>query len=430
MLDMPAEVVLMISTHLNDRNLRALALASRSFCRLLLPEYLRRRGLVVKDASDGSSTVEVRGPSGYASLGLLSPLHGFQPPQNMSCDIPCATLEARNAFECLTRFLLDPSNTCNLRDFYLCLRGSNTAQLVSEFRNIRKLFCTLPLTRLYLSGSGSKDYLPPNSALRRGMSGGSYTLTAFHIWSDYAFAPGLAQTTMRILNHSPIEDLSISVVSLKARHWSILLRELNMAFLKDIDLEGDIPQRPLIRFLARHKGLTYIRIRCGVPSAQPRPIRTRYLPFLPKLLSLRAPLAICYDIAERNSDLSNLYSLQVGMSGFDPHDPTFRHFLQILAIGDFQKLRHLGLQLDPNSPSTGSQASLNEHDWYEYPARDLKQIRTLRFTQSGDQLSGDIVCPHHLGSCLFCLTKVTGHDMRLCAIISDDRRCTCDRCGG
>ena len=406
MLDMPAEVVLMISAHLDDHNLRALALASQSFCRLLLPEYLRRRGLVVKDAtSDGGSTVEVRDPSGYASLGLLSLLHGFQPPQHMSCLIPCATLEARSAFECLTRFLLDPSNTRNLRVFRLSLQGSNSAQLVSEFIKIRQLIFTLPLTHLYLSGFGSKDYFPPDGALRRGVSGGSHTLTAFHIWSDYAFAPGMAQTTMRILNHSPIKDLSISMVSLKARHWSILLRELNMAFLEDIDLEGDIPQPPLIQFLARHKGLRYIRIVCDVPSMQPRPTRTRYLPFLPKLLSLRAPLAICCDIAERNGDSSNLYGLQVGMSRFDPHDPAFRRLLEILAIGDFQKLGCLGLRLGSSSPSTTSQASLDEHGWYGYPARDLKQIRTLRFSQSRGELSEDIVCPHHVCSCLFALPK-------------------------
>jgi len=312
---MPAEVVLMISTHLDDHSLRALALSSQSFCRLLLLEYLRRRGLVVKDASsDGSSTVEVRGPSGYASLRFLSPLHGFQPPKDMSCFIPYAMLEAQLTFECLMQFLLDPSNTCNLWEFYLSLCGSNSAQLVSEFIKIRQLFCTLPLTCLYLLGFGSEDYLPPDSVLRRGVSGSSHTLTSFHIWSDYAFTPGLAQTMMRILNHSPIKDLSISMVSLKERHWLILLRELNMAFLKDIDLNGDIPQPALIRFLAKHKGLTNICIKCNVPSAQPCPTQTWSLPFLPNLLSLSAPLAICCDIAERNSNSSNLRDLQVGMS--------------------------------------------------------------------------------------------------------------------
>jgi hypothetical protein len=429
--DIPTEVVLMISTHLDDHNLRALALASRSFCRLLLPEYLCRRGLVVKDAaSDSGSQVEVHGLSGYVSLGLLSPLHGFQPPRDMHCFIPYATLEAQSAFDCLTRFLLDPSNTRNLRVFLLCVHSPSSAQLVSKFIKIRGLFCTLPLTHLYLAGLGSEGYYPPNSALRRGVSGGSHTLTTFRIWSDYAFAPGLVQTTMRILNYSPIEQLSISAVSLQARHWSILLGELDMAFLKNIVLEGDIPRPPLIRFLAKHKGVTHVRIRCDVPSAQPRPTRTHTLPFLPDLFSLCAPLAICCDIAERNSNSSNLYDLQVGMCRFDPHDPAFRRLLQILAIGDFQQLRHLELEFGPSSPSTTSQANVNEHDWYGYPARDLKQIRTLQFSQRWSQLSGDIVCPHHLCSHLLCLTQVTGHDVRLCAIISDGRGCTRERCGG
>jgi hypothetical protein len=230
------------------------------------------------------------------------------------------------------------------------------------------------------------------SSVGASVSGSSHTLTSFHIWSDYAFAPGLVQTTMRILNHSPIKDLLISMVSLKACHWSMFLCELDMAFLEDVDFEGDIPQPPLIRFLAKHKGLTYIHIRCDVSSVQPRPTRTQYLPFLPNLLSLRTLLAICCNITEWNSTLSNLYSLHVGMSRFDPHDPAFRHLLQILATGDFQKLKYLGLQLEPSLPSTASQTSLNEHDWYGYPACDLRQICALHFPQSWGQLSGDIVC--------------------------------------
>jgi hypothetical protein len=262
------------------------------------------------------------------------------------------------------------------------------------------------------------------------VSGGSHTLTVFRIYSDYAFAPGLVQTTMEILNHSPITTLSIFVESLKARHWSTLLGELDMAFLEDIYFDGDIPQPPLIRFLAKHKGLTNIWIRCDVPSTLSRPTRTQYLPFLPDLWFFSAPLAICYDIAERIGNSSNLYSLEVGMSRFGPHDANFRRLLEILASGNFQNLRYLKFELEPSSSSITSPASLNEHDWHEYPARDLKQIRKLGFSHPG-QLSGDIVCFHvYLYYRLLCLTEVTGRDVRLCAIISDGGRGVRDRCGG
>jgi hypothetical protein len=234
---------------------------------------------------------------------------------------------------------------------------------------------------------------------------------------------------MKILHHSPIASLSISVKSLKARHWSTLLGELDMAFLEDILLDGDIPQPPLIRFLTKHKGLKNICIRCDVPSTLSRPARAQYLPFLPDLWSFSAPLAICYNIAERIGNSSNLYSLEVGMSGFEPHDPDFRRLLQILASGHFQKFRCLELELWPSSSIT-SPASLKEHDWHEYPARDLKQIRKLGFSHRG-QLSGDIVCFHiYLSYRLLCLTEVTGRDVRLCAIISDGGRGIRDRCGG
>ena len=60
---------------------------------------------------------------------------------------------------------------------------------------------------------------------------------------------------MEILKHFPIETLGIYIVSLKPSQWLTLLSELNMAFLKNIELEGDIPQPPLICFLIKHMGL-------------------------------------------------------------------------------------------------------------------------------------------------------------------------------
>ena len=71
---------------------------------------------------------------------------------------------------------------------------------------------------------------------------------------------------MGILKCSPIETLPIYMVSLKPAQWSTLLGELNMEFLKNVKLEGDIPQPPLIRFLIKHTSLKSVCIGCNVPS--------------------------------------------------------------------------------------------------------------------------------------------------------------------
>ena len=99
---------------MDDQNLRALATTSQSICRLLLPEYLRRRDLVLKDTCAGGLTVQLLGLSGYASLGLWSVSPIFRPPEEMYCSIPCSVQEAQAAMEFLMYFLLQPSNTRNL----------------------------------------------------------------------------------------------------------------------------------------------------------------------------------------------------------------------------------------------------------------------------------------------------------------------------
>ena len=165
MLDIPAELLVMVSTHLDYPDLRALAVTSRSTCRLLLPEYLHRRGLVLKDACAGSSIVEVHDLTGYASLGLWLAVHIFHPPEAMYCPIPSGIQEARSAIGFLIRFLLEPLNTCNLRNFQLSLHGSNLLLLISDFRKLQRLFNDLLLTQLSFLGYGSADYLPPSIAL-------------------------------------------------------------------------------------------------------------------------------------------------------------------------------------------------------------------------------------------------------------------------
>lgn len=387
MLDIPAELFVMISTHLDCQDVRALMVTSRFICRSLLREYLRRRELVLNDTLGGGLGVELRNLGGYASLGLWSAVDSVHSPEEMYCSIPCDAQEARSAMRFLRHFLLEPSNSCNLRDFHLSLHGSNPLLLSSEFIKIQRLFYTLPLTRLCFSGYVLEDYLPPSVALRMRPSCRSQTLTSLVISCDYAFAPGLVRTTMGILKRSPIETLAIYMVSLKSPQWLTLLGELKMKFLENIELEGDIPHPPLIRFLFKHAGLKSVQIRCNAPSDRTQRSRSRSQPFLPNLLTLTAPLAVCHNIAERAGNSSSLYRLEVEMKQLDPHDPAFRRLLEIL--WHFEKLDHLGLRL---RPSTTPHTPLNDYDWEGYPARELRQVRSLNFFWAQGRLSpGDIV---------------------------------------
>ena len=417
MLDIPAELLIMISIHLGHQDLRALTVASRSICRSLLLEYLRRRGLVLKDACARGLSVELNDLAGYASLGFWTAVHIFQPPEEMYCSIPCGTQEAQSAIRFLLRFLLEPSNTYKLRDFHFSLHGSDPLLLTSELIKVQQSFYTLPLTRLCFSGHISADYLPSSIALRSRRSCASHSLMSFTISSDLAFTPGLVQTTLSILRHSPLKSLAIYWVSLKPSQWSILLGELNMTSLEDIELEGDIPQPTLIRFLTKNKALRNIRIRCKALSDRTQPNRrSRCQAFLPNLLTLDAPLAVCCDIVGRIANSSSLYRLEVGISRLHPQQSSFHHLLETLR--HFQKLDHLGLRIVQSSSLATSQASPNGHDWDRCPARELRQIRTLSFFQGRSRLSpGDVVRSLFLSSCLD-LTRRTGDGMRLCTIIS------------
>ena len=264
--DIPAEMHVLISTFLNDRDLRSLVATSQSMCGSLLPGYLRRRGLVLKNTGMGCQSIELHDLSGYASLGLWSAVHLFHPPEEMYCSIPCDTQEARGAIGFLTRFLLKSSNACGLRDFHLSLYGTDPLLLTSDFMKMNRLFYSLPLTRLSFSGYMSACHLPSSISLRSGPSCSFHTLTSFTISSDYGFAPGLVKTTMGILRHSQIQSLTIYLVSLKPSQWSTLLGGLNMGSLEDIELEGEIPRPALFRFLFKHKGLKNTRIRCNALS--------------------------------------------------------------------------------------------------------------------------------------------------------------------
>ena len=407
MLDIPAELLIIISTHMGCHDLRVLAVTSQSICRLLLPEYLRRCGLVLEDSHAERSSVKLQvcDQSGYASLGLWSVSRIFRPPREMYCSIPHGAQEARSAMEFLMRFLLQFSNTHSLQDFHLSLRGSNTLLLMPQFVKMQRLLYALPYTRLCFSGYSSVDCLPPSIALlRNGSSRGSRTLTSLVISSDYAFAPGLAQATMGVLRHSPIETLTIYMVSLNSCQWSTLLGGLHIKSLKNIDFEGDIPHAALIRFLMKHKDLKDICIRGNVRSGRAQPGRLRNQPILSRLQTFQAPLAVCCDVAERLGDSSNLYKLHVEVSQHHPHDPSFLRLVEIL--GNFRQLDHLGLHLVPNLASATSQASLDDHDWDEHPVHALRKVHTLTFFQSlGHRLSPEeIVRPQLLPTHLSCLT--------------------------
>jgi hypothetical protein len=233
---------------------------------------------------------------------------------------------------------------------------------------------------------------------------------------------------MGILRYSHIKDLAIYMVSLNLSHWSALLEGLDMTLLEDIELEGDIPRPALIHFLSRHKGLKSIRIRCNEPYQYAETRRRRRPPFLPNLLSLHAPLAVCCDIARQLGDSSKLYELRVEMNQLHPFDPIFRHLLEILQR--FQKLDYLGLRFAPGSPSSTPQLHPSDHDWDKYPARDLRQIRTLTFFQSQGQLAtGDNVCPLVFLLIFLTLARATGYDLCLCTIFSLGRKGICNRRG-
>ncbi|KAH9174095.1 hypothetical protein EDB89DRAFT_1904808 [Lactarius sanguifluus] len=332
MLDIPAELFLTISTHMDHRDLRALALTSRFLCDLLLPEYLRRHGLKLKGTYTGGTGVDLYDLSGYASLGLWSIVPTFCPPKMMYCSIPYDAQEAQSVIGFLTRFLLDPSNSTNLQSFHFSVWDVDPFPIMSELIKIQGLFCVLPLTRLCISGHGSAAFLPPSITLWSGMSCGSHTLMSLHISSDLAFAPGL----------SPIKNLAIYMVSLNPSQWSTLLGQLNMMLLEDIKVEGDIPRPALIRFLMKHRGLKVVRIGGKVPSDRTtQPSRSQSRCFLPNLRTLHAPLAICSDIIRRASDPSSLYELHVEVDQLHPHDHLFLHLVE--ALQRFQKLNHLGL---------------------------------------------------------------------------------------
>ncbi|KAH9026543.1 hypothetical protein EDB85DRAFT_1893408 [Lactarius pseudohatsudake] len=180
---------LLFRPHMDHRDLRALALTSRFLCDLLLPEYLRGRGLKLKGTYTGGTGVDLV--------------------------------------------------------FHFSIWGVELAPIMSELIKMQGLFCVLlpPLTRLCISGYGSAALLPSSITLRSGMSCGSYTLTSLHISSDLAFRSWLVRTTMGILMQSPIRNLAIYMVSLNPSQWSTLLGQLNMTLLEDIEVEGDIPRR-------------------------------------------------------------------------------------------------------------------------------------------------------------------------------------------
>ena len=391
---MPTELLYMLCIYLDHQDLRTLATTSHSLCGLLLPEYLRRRGLDLKNTSARGVSVALHGLGGYASLGLWSVVRIFYPPEDMYCPIPFDMQEARKAMRLLVRFLQEPSNTRNIRSFHIFLSDLDPYLLIPELCQLERLFRVLPLRELCISGFGSPDYLSPPVSLRRGWSVTSRTLTSFTI-SDHAFAPGLVRTTMGILEHSPIKNLTISLVSLNPCQWSTLLGVSSMISLEQFDVEGDIPRSALLRFLSRHRELKIVRIRGNVGSDRTLTSRSRHQHFLPNLLTLRAPLAVCCDIVERINDNSNIFCLEIGVDQLRPFDPLLIRLMENLWC--FRKLRYFDFQVGPSPVSVMPQESSNDHDWDEHPACRLKQVQTLSFMQIQSRLSPeDIVCHYPL----------------------------------
>ena len=407
MLDIPSELLLIISAYMDHHDLRAFALTSRFFCHLLLPEYLRRRGLALKDTSSGGKCVEVHGLSGCTSLGLWSIVPMFHPPEEMYFSIPYDSQEARNAIGFVTRFLLNPSNTSCLRNFHCSLLYPDLLPIMPELIKMQDLFRVLPLARLHISGFGWASHLPPSIPLRSGTICGSRTLTSLVISSEHAFAPGLVRTTLGILKRSPIRSLAILMMSLKSSHWSTLLGQLNMSLLEDIELEGDIPRSALLCFLIKHRGLKIVHIAGSASSSRTQPSRSQNQHCLPNLCSLHAPSAICCDIIRRISDPSRLRGLHVELGRLHPHDPSFHDLLKALRY--FQKLTNLGLHLVPTSSiSTVPQLEAGSGNWDGHPASELMQVRTLTFSSLGSLSLGDIVCSYLLS--LIFLALLTSHD--------------------
>ena len=427
MLDIPVEMIHLISDHMDNQDLRAFALTSRFLCDLLLPMYLHRRGLKLKSTRTRWNRVEVHKLEGFTSLGLWSTVPIFHPPEEMFCAFPTGVPEAKSALRSLSRFLQDPSNTTNLEEFHFQLGVFDSRPLMLEAIEMYKSLSGLPLIRLWISGYGL-DCLPRSFALRSKLSRGFPTLTSLTISSDHVFAPGLVGITMGMLNQSPIESLTIWMVSLSPCQWSALLGELNMTSLEDIELEGDIPQSALIRFFRKHSGLKTIRVGGNMPLGRIQPSRQRSQSFLPHLHTLHAPLALSYDIIRQASDVSILRELNVEVSRIQPDDPLFCRLVENLQ--HFQNLYLVGLQLVPCSPPAVPEANPSNCNSDGHPARDLRQVRILSFFQSGGQLSTeDIVSPPPSLLVFFGLI-IAGCNVCLHPRVSDARNSLCNGEGG
>jgi hypothetical protein len=416
MLDIPPELLLIVSEYMDHHDLRAFALTSKFLCHMLLPKYLRGRGLTLKDTGTGGKCVELCSLSGCASLGLWSVLPTFHPPEGMFFSVPYVAEEARSSIGFVTRFLLNSSNASHLRNFHYIFLGPKLLPIMPELVKFHESFCALPLTRLHISGVSMASHLSPSLPLRRGIICTSRTLASLVISSDHAFAPGLMRTTLGLLKESPIKSLMIFMVSLKPSQWSTLLGQLNMSLLENIDVEGDIPRPALLRFFMKHSALKVVRIASIASSSRTQPSRSQNQHFLPNLRSLHAPLAICCDIISRASDPSRLRDLHVESSRLHPRDPSFCDLLEGLRY--FPKLNHFGLRLVPSSQSAAPQASPG--NWVGHPASELEQVRTLTFLSQGLLSFGDIVGPplfSHL------LNSLTSHDRTRYVLTYDRFRC-------
>ena len=190
MLDIPTELLFILLAYMDHHDPRVFALTSKFLCHMLLPQYLRRHGLTLKDTDTGGKCVELYGLSRCASLGIWSILPTFHPPKEMYFLVPYVAQEAQSSIGFVTRFLLKSSNTSHLWNFHYSLLGPELLPIMPELIKIHELFCVLPLTRFHISGFGMVSYLPPSIPLS-GMTCSSHMLASLVISSNHAFAPGL-----------------------------------------------------------------------------------------------------------------------------------------------------------------------------------------------------------------------------------------------
>ncbi len=237
--------------------------------------------------------------------------------------------------------------------------------------------------------------LSPSTTLQSGWFVIFHILISFTIFSNHIFASRLVQFIIGILKYFSIKSLTIYIVLLNLCQWSTLLSVPTIMSQEELEIEENIFWLALLYFLLRHKELKIIYIQGNIKSDYTLTCQSYHQHFLPNLLTLCAPLAICYNIVKRISDRLNIFDLEVDINQLCPIN-----LLQICLMENlwcFQKLKYFGPQFGPSLLFVMPQKSLTNHNWAKYLAYRLKQVWMLSFMQSqGQLLSGNIVYYYYL----------------------------------